>query len=126
MPRATATKRRTIIVKDNPVDVRRIFNQHTPDDVIDIIEKLRQEYSEYSFLCNFDVRFVASHFNTLRIRVSRLETDAEYDRRMEKNRLARERRQQTKDQERAKIEARERLLYEKLHKKYGSCQENHS
>lgn len=122
MAKKISTQPRKIIVKDDYIDIISVFNRKTPDEAIVEIEKIRQRYSDYSFLCNFDVRFVQD-WGGVRIVVSRPETDEEFHRRMKRNQLARERRQQIKDQERAKILAKERAVYERLRKKFETEQD---
>ena len=114
------TDRKLIRVATRSLNFRHLHGK-TVQEVIEHIESIRQELLEYEFLYNYKVTLNAESrwSSDARFIVERFETDAEYNKRIERNRRARETRLKNITAKQKQQEEKERKLYEALKQKYG-------
>lgn len=129
MPRKLATEKKRVIVKQERLNLNTVFNGKTIREAKDQLEKIRLKYNEEEFLLKCDIHLHHDWGTGFVVKVTRFESDNELATRLEKNRLAREKkadaaaRKAIKDADKlAKIaEKKEKEELEKfliLHEKY--------
>lgn len=116
---AKTSDRKIIDVSSTRIDFNREVLGKTPEEVIEYFETLRAKTAEYTFIYKYDARFHSRYNNDLRLDVTRIETDAEYTARMEKNRLISEKKKLNEKVKVTKKELSERKMLAELKAKYG-------
>lgn len=120
---ARTVKPKIIHVKTDSYDFDDFIDGKGFDEVIQAFEKLREQYAEYIFLYGFDVKFeVNSWGSDFWINVHRTESPLEVEQRIERNRIAAEKRKESAEKNKLKkqkqAEDKERKLYEQLKAKF--------
>lgn len=122
MPRKLATEKKRVIVKKERVNLNTVFNGKTIREAKDALEKIRLKYNEEEFLLKCDIHLHHDWGSVFVVKVTRFESDKEQAARLEKNRLAREKKAIKDANKLAKIaEKKEKEELEKfliLHEKY--------
>lgn len=127
-------KPRRITVLSHNVKFSSLVKGKTMESFLHEVDELRAKYAEYSFIYKYEVIVELSRDGwgdqSLRVKVVRTESDKEFLARVEKLRIAREKKEEAERKkaeaeaaaERKKEEAirqKEMALYEKLKAKYG-------
>jgi hypothetical protein len=87
----------------------------TAEQIYEMLKGVERDYFKKGFLSvRFEIDFGYDDAN-LEVVATRMETDAEYERRIQKEADARKKKREAKRQK----EESERKLYDRLHKKYG-------
>lgn len=119
---AQSTKPKIIHVSTTAINLKEMMNGKGFDDVILAFEKLRERYAEQFFLYGFDVKFEVNNWGGCSVTVDRTETPIEVEKRVERNRIATEKRrisvEENKLKKKQQAEDKERKLYEQLKAKF--------
>lgn len=90
MPRKLATEKKRIVVKQERFNAATLLGGKTIREAKDALEKIRLKYNEEEFLLKCDIHLHHDWATGFVVKVTRFESDNELAARLEKNRLARE------------------------------------
>lgn len=112
MPKKPSTERKIIVMKNVELELDQIFDNKTIREAQEALEKFRISLNEYEILYGATIT-METGWDSVYAKITRPETDREYNDRMERNRIARERKataeQRKKEQDALKAKKKAEL-----------------